>query len=170
MSVPQHSATAPIRFILVSDPAWDLEPIEAERKRLGARSNEHPIPCYFSGEHRFDMDAPGPVDEGTKTPRDYLRPGSKPRAWLLRRLGIVDVARIDDIGGHLGELEAFAAAVIGCENLPDGVTAPEQGSARRLMASQVDDLAAAVGMDEVFAVGKAALLASRAPTSAEKKP
>lgn len=167
---PQHSATAQIRFIRSTDPAWDLDCVEEERKRLGKRTDEHPIPVYFAGESRYDLDAPGPVDGETKSPRQYLRPEVKPRAWLGRRLGIAEVARCHDVGGSMGELEAFAMAVVGCENFPEPAPTIEQGPARRLSASLVDEIAERLGMAEVFEVGRAMLLASRAPTSAEKKP
>jgi hypothetical protein len=167
---PQHSVTAAIRFITQGNDAWDTSNVVEERKRLGVRTDQHPIPQYFSGETRFDLDAPSEVDGEMRTPRSYLREGVQPRSWSLRRLGIREVARCEDIGGTAGALEAFALAVIGAENLPPGSPTPVQGQTKRLFDNVVDELAEHVGMDEIFEVGAAAMKASRAPTSAEKKP
>lgn len=170
MPAPQHSVTATIQYISMRSDAWDSTHVIDERKRLGARGGEHPFPAYFSGETRYDLDAPGPVDDGVRTPKSYLREGSRPLTWELRRLGIREVSRCEDIGGTAGELEAFALAVIGATNLPHGVNPPTQGATRRLLESTIDELAEAVGMDQIFEVGRAAMNASRAPSPAEKKP
>lgn len=169
MSAPQHSVTAAIRFISQQSDAWDMTSVVEERRRLGARTDEHPIPLYFSGATRYDLDAPASVDGEMKPPRAYLREGSQPRSWVLRRLGIREVARCEDMGGQAGALEAFALAVVGVDNLPAGMSAPDQGQRKRLLDSVIDDIADAIGMEEIFEVGTAAVLASKAPTSAEKK-
>lgn len=170
MPIPQHSVTAAIRFISQTSDAWDTSNVLEERKRMGARTDEHPIPQYFSGTTRFDLDAPADVDGEKRTPRHYLRDGIPARSWSGRRIGIREVARCDDLGGAAGYLEAFALAVIGADNLPPGVSAPSQGQTKRLPEAVVDELADAVGMDEIFEVGAAMLKASRSPTPAEKKP
>jgi hypothetical protein len=170
MPVPQHSVTAAIRFISQTSDAWDTSNVLEERKRMGARTDEHPIPQYFSGTTRFDLDAPADVDGEKRSAKSYLREGVHPRSWSLRRLGIREVARCEDMMGAAGALEAFALGVIGADNLPPGVAAPGQGQTKRLLEAVVDELADAVGMDEIFEVGAAVLKASRAPTPAEKKP
>jgi hypothetical protein len=177
MSAPQHSATAPIRFIPRTDPAWHLDEFPAEVEAMGDRAGEHPIGRYFRGEGRFDLDAASmagvPEQEGDEAPvrcaRDYLRAGSKPTTWLLRRLRIGELAHCKDTGGHQGALMAFRLALVGVENAPAGVDVPAPSLARQLNEKQADVLAEQLGANVVFDIGEAAMLASQAPTSAEKK-
>lgn len=168
MSAPQHSATAPIRFISRLDPAWQLDDFPAEVEAMGERASEHPIGRYFRGETRFDLDAPGMVGEETKCARDYLREGSKPVTWTLRRMRIGTLAHCKDTGGHQGELQAFRFAIVSVDNAP-GVEVPPLGMAGQLTEKQAEAIAEVVGARIVFEVGAAAMLASEAPTSAEKK-
>lgn len=170
MSAPQHSATAPIRFIPRTDPAWQLDEFPAEVDELGERAGEHPVGRYFRGESRFDLDAPGFAAGEVKTARQYLKADARPTTWLLRRLRIGELARCRDIGGHQGALQAFQLALTGVENPPAGVDVPHAGLARQLSEKQADAIADAIGARVAFEIGEAAMLASEAPTSAEKKP
>lgn len=169
MSAPQHSATAPIRFIPRTDPAWQLDDFPAEVDELGERAAEHPIGRYFRGESRFDLDAPGFAAGEIRSARAYLKADSKPTIWQLRRLRIGELARCRDVGGCQGQLVAFQLALTGVENPPPGLEVPASGLARQLTEKQADALAEQIGARIVFEIGEAAMLASEAPTSAEKK-
>lgn len=169
MSVPQHSATAPIRFIPRTDPAWQLDDFPTEVDELGDRASEHPIGRYFRGESRFDLDAPGFAGGEVRSARKYLKTDPAPTIWLLRRLRIGELAKCRDMGGHTGALQAFQLALIGVENAPPGVEVPAAGLARQLTEKQADAIADVIGARVAFEIGEAAMLASEAPTSAEKK-
>ena len=73
---PQHAADAPILYVCSEDDAWDLERIERERKALkNEGGGRHCLDVYYSGETRYDIDAPHTVGGSTVTPRSYLREG-----------------------------------------------------------------------------------------------
>lgn len=177
---PQHSVTAPIRFISRKDPAWDSERWEPELAVEGLTPEEHdqhPIVQYFSGESRYDLDASGIVYErdGTgakvptpRKPREYLKPDSRPVTWHLRRLKMTQQAAIDDAPKHSAELLGFTLGVTKLENGPDDLEI--MGAAGPLATAVVDAVADRFGSEIVYEVGRAVIRASRAPTPAEKKP
>ena len=82
---PQHAADAVPLFIASEDDAWDKDRIAGERKNLpkGAR---HPIDDYYAGATRYDLDAPMTLSGQTVMIRDYLREGSTPTVFRLRRV------------------------------------------------------------------------------------
>lgn len=176
---PQHSVTAPARYIPRDDPAWDLDAALAELEGVdGEQHDAHPMIAYFSGRSRFDLDAPGTVYERDgagalvpvpRTPRAYLRPDSRPQTWLLRRLKLTQTVACLDAARHQGQLTAFALGVAGLEHGPDGIEVRSSAGVP-ISASVVEALSDAVGAERVLDVGAAVLLASQAPTSAEKKP
>ncbi len=164
---PQHSATATIQVIVQTDNAWNLDRFVAEVNEMPeSAAGDHPLALYFSGKTRYDLDAPGRVGETTCTPRDYLLPSTTPALWTLRRLRIGEASRCRDIGGRQAQLEAFALAVTSST----AVEVPPQGITRRLSDREVESIADQVGARVVWEVGEAAMRASEAPTSAEKKP
>jgi hypothetical protein len=175
----QHSITAPIRFIPRADPAWDLDVALAELDGLqGEDHSSHPLVAYFSGSTRFDLDALGGVVardvDGAKiveqkTPRAYLKPESRPTIWTLRRLKMAQVAALLDAPEHQAQLSAFAAGFVAVENGPPEIADAKGVSGLTVPASVLEQIGDAVGSETVFAVGAAVLLASQAPTSAEKK-
>lgn len=167
---PQHTATATIQVITQHDPAWDLDRFVAEVGEMTEdAARDHPFSRYISGKTRFDLDAPGQVGDQTLTPRDYLRPHITPTLWTLRRLRIGEASRCRDIGGHQGQLEAFALAVTSVTSAM-AAEVPPQGITKRLPDATVEALAEQFGAKVVWEVGEAAVRASEAPTSAEKKP
>jgi hypothetical protein len=83
---PPHAADAAPLFLPASDDAWDDERIERERKALKNEGSErHPVTAYFSGATRYDLDAPATIAGQVMTPRAYLREGSTPTVFHLRR-------------------------------------------------------------------------------------
>lgn len=173
MPAPQHSVSAAIRVISDSDHAWDNERIAAEcnaLKESRGQVHEHPVFSYLRGETRFDLDAPAFVLDQKVCAREYLRPDVRPIVWLMRRLRIAEVAACRDIGGRDGQLRAFRKAIRGVENAPPGVTIPPPGLLGEITDAEADAIAEQVGAKLVFEAGESALLASEAPTSAEKKP
>jgi hypothetical protein len=169
---PQHSATATIRVIASTDPAWDHERIELEYAELGKAGlgHTHPYMQYVIGGTRFDLDAPVQWKEGTATPKSYLRSDARPLTWVMRRLRTLELAQCDDVGGREGDLAAFRRALVGIENPPDGLTVPQFNGSQPMLEAVVDGIVEVVGADAVFAAGHAARRASAAPTNAEKKP
>lgn len=82
---PQHAADAVPLFISSNDDAWDRERIERERKDL-PKGTDHPLDGYYRGETRYDIDAPITLSGQTVTIREYLREGSTPTVFRLRRV------------------------------------------------------------------------------------
>jgi hypothetical protein len=175
---PQHNVTAPTRFIPRTDPAWDLDKALAELDGLaGPDRDSHPMVKYFAAESRYDLDAPGVVIERDlegaavhvhRIPREYLKPDSKPVTWTLRRLKLTQQSQLADAPQHQAEVSAFALTVTNLENGPPGVEV--KGTAGvPLSATLVDQLAEVFGTDMIYEVGRAAMAASAAPSSAEKK-
>ena len=150
MIPPQHSITAPIRY--VSRAAFDYDVINAEMAAMQDAS-QHPWAIYVRGESRFDLDAPYLVGDGRKCVREYLKPDHGFPIWTLRRLRPTDAAKCRDAGGKTGQLMAFAL-VAGEKPMRD---------------ADVDAAADTHGLDEIYAIGEAALLASEAPKASEKK-
>lgn len=177
---PQHSVTAPIRFIHREDPVWDRDRWQAELGREGITDEEHdqhPIVLYFSGDSRYDLDAYGTVVEldgerakvpVPRRPRDYLKPDGRPTTWHLRRLKMTQQASLDDTPRHSARMAAFALGVTKLENGPDGLEVV--GAAGPLSTAMVDAVAEHYGAAMIYDVGEAVLRASKAPTHAEKKP
>lgn len=151
MQPPQHNILAPATYIKTD--AFDLDRVMSERSKMPNAGNSHPIPVYYSGATRYDLDAVAAVGDKWVAPREYLKPGHGCREWKLRRLRAVEVVRCRDAGGKTGQLQAFALAA----------------DVRPLTESQVDELADQYGIDELCEVGEAALLASEAPKASEKK-
>lgn len=153
MTVPQHSVTAAITY--VARRAFDTDRVAAERATMADSGDSHPVPVYFAGESRFDIDAPYPVGDEHRCARDYLLPDHGCREWKPRRLKAVEVTRCRDTGGRTGQLQAFAVAL------------GELG--KPLTDAQLDVYADEYGVDELCEVGEAALRASESPKAAEKK-
>lgn len=170
MPAPQHSVTAAIRVISSTDPAWDHDRINREYAELEktGRGFLHPYMQYVIGRTRFDLDAPVQFGEMIATPRSYLLPESRPLSWLMRRLKIVELARCEDIGGNEGKLHAFRLSLLAIENGPTDLKLPDPGS-QPLREAVCDSIVEVLGATAVFAAGAAAMAASAAPTSAEKK-
>lgn len=157
---PQHRADATIEFIRLRDPAWDFERINDE---IEVHGDEHPVIRYHQGLSRYDLDAPVRLGEVVTTAREYLLPEPAPVVWTLRRLRAGQVARCVDIGGVQGQQIAFMAAFVSVSGLD--VRLPT-----KLTTDQhLQQVADAIGLDLVWEVGRAALEASKGPTSAEKK-
>lgn len=158
MTAPQHSITAIPRY--VNDAAFDLDRIKLERSRMPDGGDAHPVVIYRSGESRLDLDAPYPVPdaEGGSAlfcARDYLKPDHGQKIWEPRRLRPMEVTRCRDVGGDSGKLIAFALAM--------------GTSSRPLTDAAVEAHVDEHGLDEILAVGAAALSASEAPKASEKK-
>lgn len=123
---PTHTVDGLAVFISVSDPAWDIERIVAEREAQVARAlaDGHitteltpaeraravalsPVERYFAGVTRFQPSAPDWAADGSPTTaRAYLRAGEKPAEFGLRRLGFrahQEVAEIENPRGRLLE-------------------------------------------------------------------
>lgn len=99
---PTHAADAAAVFIFAGDPAIDIDQIEREKgdyAELGIDTDRHPWERYQAGETRFDLgaeleltiragDESGKARAETKTVRitDYIKPGSTPTSFMLRRL------------------------------------------------------------------------------------
>lgn len=164
MSVPQHSATAQIRFIRAD--AFDTDRVAAERKTMPNDGNDHPVVIYFSGRSRYDLEAPAPVGEALLRPRDYLRPDHGFPTWTGKRLGAVMTAKLQDLGGHVAELEALSR---GFESIDVDVPGLNHVPGRPLTEGQIEKLADRFGLEHLYAVGDAFLRASSAPTVAEGK-
>lgn len=170
MQPPQHSATAQIKIIAKSDPAWDYDRALEEIRYIedtGGDTAQHPLFAYLHGRTRYDLDTPAHVGEELRTPRDYLRPGTVPVLWTCRRLRIAEVAECRDLGGRRGQLEAFRLAVTGVSGVDIEVP---QGPARSMTERAVEKICEHVGATVVWEVGEAAMVASEAPTASEKKP
>lgn len=167
---PQHSARAPIEFLDLDDPAWDGDAWIEELKHH-PKGYEHPMAQYRSGDTRYDMSAPGPVytpdgEVVQKCPRDYLKPDADPPIVTLARLKPAEVAKCRDMGGNLGKVAAMTSSFVSIA----GMQIDMGGRKRGLTDAQVEHLADLYGMAWVYKVGEAAILASEAPTYAEKKP
>lgn len=155
---PQHSIHATPTYLHRS--AFDLQRMVDERRRMPNDGDGHPLVLYFAGESRFDLDAQQPIpgetpdDEPRRAcARDYLKPDHGCREWKFRRLRPVQVARCNDVGGNVGELQAFAAA---CGDKP-------------LTDAEVDAFVDEYGLAAICEVGRAVLLSSTAPKASEKK-
>ena len=168
---PQHSVSAAIRVISSTDPAWDHERIDREYAPMKAAGHEerHPYIAYILGDTRYDLDAPVQFPGGEASPRSYLKAEARPLTWVMRRLKITELARCEDVGGNEGRLIAFRLALVGVENPPPEMQLPELSPNHPMREGVVDGLVELVGADAVFAAGAAAMKASAAPTSAEKK-
>lgn len=163
MHPPQHSITATIRYLPRA--AFDLDRASEERATMPDAGDGHPVVLYFAGETRYDLDAPAHVGDEVRCARDYLRPAHGCPEWEGQRIRIVDVARCRDVGGRLGQVEAFCLglrAVTGLEGAP-----PVDG--RRITERALDAFVDLVGLDAICDVGEAFLRASEAPKAAEKK-
>lgn len=84
---PQHAVDAAPTFIAPTDDAWDDERIKRERAAMKAEGDKarHPVAVYYSGESRYDLDAPVTIGGQVATPREYLREGCTPTVFHLRR-------------------------------------------------------------------------------------
>jgi hypothetical protein len=85
---PQHAADATPLYIVSFDDAWDLERVKRERKAMKAEhpEAEHPRDAYYLGRTRYDIDAPCTIGGVVVTVRQYLREGSTPTVFHLRRV------------------------------------------------------------------------------------
>lgn len=164
MHPPQHSITATIRYLPRA--AFDTDRAAEDRKSMPANGDGHPVVLYFAGETRYDLDAPAFVGDETRCARDYLMPSHGQPEWEGQRIRIVDVARCRDVGGRLGQIEAFSIGLRAVHGL-DGAPALESG--RRVSERALDALVDLVGLDAICDVGEAFLRASEAPKAAEKK-
>lgn len=153
MHVPQHSITATPRY--VRSAAFDLDRVKRERATMPDGGDGHPVVLYFAGESRFDLDAPHPVGEQIHSAREYLLPDHGAKIWEMRRLRPMECARCRDVGDNAGKLTAFA------------LTMGTPG--RPLTDEQIEAYVDECGLEELYAVGDAALRASEAPKAAEKK-
>ena len=84
---PQHAADAAPIFIAPTDDAWDNDRIKREREALKNEGDatRHPVTVYYSGAGRYDLDAPVSISGQSMSPRAYLRDGSSPTVFHLRR-------------------------------------------------------------------------------------
>lgn len=164
MSVPQHSATAAIRYLKAA--AFDTDRVADERKSMPDDGNDHPVVIYFSGRSRYDLDAPYPVGGELRKPREYLKPDHGCPMWSVKRLGAVMTARLQDIGGHVAELDALCR---GFEAVDVDVPGLGYVPGKVLSEGQIEKLAEQFGLEDLYAVGAAILRASAAPTVAEGK-
>jgi len=164
MSVPQHSATAPITFL--STAAFDAERVAKEMATMSDGGAEHPVVIYAAGRSRYDLDAPYPVGEELRRARDYLRVDHTCPTWSLKRLGAVATARLHDIGGEVAALDALCK---GFEAVSIEVPGFKPIAGRQLSEHQINQLADHFGLDEVVRAGEAVLKASASPTASEGK-
>jgi len=122
---PQHAADARGIYIPPDDDAWDHERIQSEIEKLTSNSDDHPFRRYYSGETRYDLDAPIKVGGVDARITDYIDDAKKPERWELRRLSPRDytglINRWGDASGEGRALAQYDACVIGiggCENGP----------------------------------------------------
>ena len=109
---PQHAADAAPLFIARTDDAWDDERIKRERAAMKADGKaRHPVQVYYSGSSRYDLDAPATVGGQAATPREYLREGSTPTVFHLRRGADLALRRAQAIAVHQ-DLRAWEAATL----------------------------------------------------------
>lgn len=117
---PEHRATATPLFILADDDAWDWDRIQAERKETP--EGQHPVDRYIAGSTRYDIDAAETVGGRVVCARDYLREGSKPTVFTLRRVSGADrdtaLAVWNDPEAH--ERSLWRLARQGVVNVQDG--------------------------------------------------
>lgn len=83
---PQHHADAVPLYICSTDDAWDDPRIAAEREALKKEGGRHCLDVYYSGDTRYDLDAPHTAGGTVVTARNYLREGSTPTVFHLRRV------------------------------------------------------------------------------------
>lgn len=168
MNPPQHSSTAKIQYVSKADSNWDTERFIEESNALDEHT-AHPLGHYWNGDTRFDLDAPHKLvidgEEKTVTARDYLKDGAV--VWTLKRLGFRRLSQLKNLieagrGGD-AQLEAFIEGVEAC-------SAVDLDFRRSKLSDDcVDKIADRFGIDTVWAVGDAVILAARRPTPAEKK-
>jgi hypothetical protein len=108
---PQHAADAAPIFIAPTDDAWDIERIKRERAALKNDNAEvrDAVALYYSGETRYDLDAPVTIGGQIVTPRHYLREGSTPTVFHLRRDAPTALKRAQALA-VFGDLRAREAA------------------------------------------------------------
>lgn len=88
MRPPTHEIDSLGEYVDLTDPAWDLERVDDERRRMksaGEDPDEHPVTRYVSGSSRVSLDATSIVLGETRCAREYFTKGS-PTIWRLRRL------------------------------------------------------------------------------------
>lgn len=169
MKPPQHRIDATPTLILGDDPAWDMDRLEAELTTQGP----HPWRAYIHGETRFDLHAE--IHGGTAA--DYLRSGEQPTTWTLRRLGVANVARVQDMLTREVRSDApNAMSAIWLECLRHGIAAVDGPGAveiderhGRLTEATLDRIFDAHGMDAISQLGAAIWTLSQPLSDAEKK-
>jgi hypothetical protein len=160
---PQHSITAPIKFIPVE--AFD-EPRAVEEMADMEDGLQHPLMRYLSGATRYDLGAAYPVGDEMRSASDYLRSDHGHPVWELRRLKLAEVSRCRDLGGASGQYAAFRLAFVSVSGVEG---APVLAAGKTLSEAQADSMIDTVGATAIYLVGEAALRASEAPRDAEKK-
>jgi hypothetical protein len=89
---PRHRADAVPVYIDSGDPAWDMDRVAKERadmEKAKRNPDRHPVPMYFSGFSRYDLEATFDVLGEQRCAKDYV---DMAQAWCfnLKRLGSRD--------------------------------------------------------------------------------
>jgi hypothetical protein len=110
---PAHSVDDVPTWIWGQDPAWDVERINAERNKLGPRTDDHPVVKFVNGQTRYSLDAQITIPEAIREPdgpatapvTHWLKKGGKPTCFELRSLGGRDWAIADTAIATMGFYE-----------------------------------------------------------------
>ena len=175
MKPPAHRIDAQPVLVRATDPAWDLDRLDAELDSLDpAERSAHPWAAYMAAGTRYDLHA----DAGNGSAADYLRPGSEPVAWTLRRLSVTQMARVQDMfsreirrEGESSLYEVWVECVrCGLEDVT-GPGAPRlehrQGKLTEASLSEIHDHCG--GLAALAEIGAAIFHLSQPLTDAEKK-
>lgn len=183
MRPPQHSIDATPVLVLLNDPAWDHDRVDAETQGLSeAELAEHPWCMYISGATRYDLNARCKWKGGEGTPADYLNEGAV--KYTLKRHNLSRAAEIQDAvdremdsaiarGGKIPALNSVflksakhGIAEISGDPVIEGVYASTSGVPDRVLTYVFDNYG---GLDAISKIGAAAWHLSKPLSEAEKK-
>ena len=174
-TIPTHDITAPIRYISVDDPAWTVDDGDGDKQSRwvyemadleGDILEAHPMRKYYRGLTRYDLAAPGLVGDEERTPESYL--SGTPTTYKLRRLKVAEMTQCRDLPPAAQAMLAFRLCCKGIEGGPSEMSynPPKNTAAKEV---HVEEVAAHLGMEVIYEVGKAVLRSSAPATYAEKK-
>lgn len=183
MQPPAHRVDAQPVLILPSDPAWDMERIDKERKALRDKRKKtkapipgHPVDRYLSGEGRYDLGAKYPIEGEERSALEYLKSDVSPTRFVLRRLNWREFYRVQDAAAISQNHCALLACQIGLEAVEagDGIQPIEL---ERDASGRISDdcmeilfqLGASLGGDVPVVVGMSCYAASVPLRAPEKK-
>lgn len=161
MAIPiNHRIDAPALFILPHDDAWDTARIEAE-----SPGEDHPITRYRRGVSRYDLE----------TVRAYLRPGSTPTIFALRRMTparwLELQTQMESESGDVGRTRTLALALRhGLDACKLGDDIEIKAGHNGLTDAEVDTLRRLVGDASWISIGYACLFVQNSITPTEAFP